>query len=104
MLFIAKVLDAGRINEFDKPYNLLKSKKNLLYKLVAQTGGVEAQKLFEMARRAYFSKQNGSSKKKSDKNENNTDEVLQENVTPNFSIPSITILPETEDDYETTPV
>eukprot|EP00795_Rhopilema_esculentum_P002545 gene2545-740_t len=58
------VLDAGRIKEFDKPYNLLKSKNNLLYKLVAQTGGVEAQKLFEAARKSHFEKKRESLKKK----------------------------------------
>ena len=60
---LCQVLDAGKIKEFDKPYNLLKSKNNLLYKLVAQTGRDEAQKLFEMARTSHFSKNDRSSKK-----------------------------------------
>ena len=76
--FDIQVLDAGRIKEFDKPYNLLKSKNNLLYKLVAQTGGVEAQKLFEAARKSHFEKKRESLKKKeSDDRECGEDGVAQ---------------------------
>ena len=103
-IFIAKVLDAGSIKEFDKPYNLLKSKNNLLYKLVEQTGGAEAQKLFEMARRAYFSKQDNSSKKRKDNKETDADPNVEQSNASNIDIPSIVVHPDTEKELEASPV
>ena len=82
----------------------MKSKNNLLYKLVAQTGGVEAQKLFEMARKAYFSKQDSSSKKKKNIKETSADPDVEQNKTSNIAIPSIVILPDTDKEPEAPPV
>eukprot|EP00794_Sanderia_malayensis_P020176 gene20176-22151_t len=48
------VLDAGYLKEFNEAYNLLRCRNTLLYQLVAQTGGSEAQKLFEIARKKYI--------------------------------------------------
>ena len=98
------MLDAGNIHEFDKPYNLLKSKKNLLYKLVAQTGGAEAQKLFEMARRAYFSKQDRSTEKKNGEKQANSDHDTEQNSPSSIVIPSINVIPEAENGFDTTAV
>ena len=52
---------------------MLRSKNNLLYKLVAQTGGAEAQKLYEIARKSHFSKSKKGKKKKEKNGNGNTD-------------------------------
>ena len=104
LISFPKVLDAGKIKEFDKPYNLLKSKNNLLYKLVAQTGRDEAQKLFEMARRSHLSKTDRSSKQKKNSNEGKADQSMDGNVTSSSNVPSIHIIPDTENDVQTTPL
>ncbi len=44
------VLDAGRIKEFDEPFNLLENKESALYSLVQQTGQNEAENLYEIAK------------------------------------------------------
>ena len=51
----------------------MRSKNNLLYKLVAQTGGAEAQKLYEIARKSHFSKSKKGKKKKENNGNNDTD-------------------------------
>lgn len=47
------VLDAGRIQEFDKPYTLLQNNSGMFYKLVKQTGIAMANDLFTAAKEAY---------------------------------------------------
>ncbi|XP_029925836.1 multidrug resistance-associated protein 4-like isoform X2 [Myripristis murdjan] len=46
-------LDSGTIQEFDHPYILLQNKESALFKLVQQTGQVEAAALLQSARQAY---------------------------------------------------
>ncbi|XP_031147784.1 multidrug resistance-associated protein 4-like [Sander lucioperca] len=45
------VLDNGTIQELDRPFTLLQNKESALYKMVQQTGQVEAAALLESARR-----------------------------------------------------
>ena len=49
-----KVLDAGNLKEFDRPYKLLRCKNSLLFSLVIQTGKCDAQNLFELAYKSYL--------------------------------------------------
>ena len=53
-IFFLKVLDAGNLKEFDRPYKLLRCKNSLLYSLVIQTGKCDAQNLFELAFKSYL--------------------------------------------------
>ena len=53
-IFFLKVLDAGNLKEFDRPYKLLRCKNSLLYSLVIQTGKCDAQNLFELAYKNYL--------------------------------------------------
>ncbi|XP_061693359.1 ATP-binding cassette sub-family C member 4-like [Syngnathoides biaculeatus] len=46
------VLDEGRIQEFDRPFNLLQNKGGALYRLVQQLGPAEAESLLEVAKQA----------------------------------------------------
>jgi len=48
------VIDAGLVVEFDHPHNLLKNKNGHLYKLVAQTGQNNANKLHNIAEQVLF--------------------------------------------------
>lgn len=48
------VLDAGKIVEFDHPYNLLKNKNGFLYSMVDQTGPVNADLLHKIASEVLF--------------------------------------------------
>jgi len=43
------VMDAGKMVEFDHPYNLLKNKDGFLYKMVDQTGKATADFLHSVA-------------------------------------------------------
>jgi len=43
------VMDAGKMVEFDHPYNLLKNKDGFLYKMVDQTGKATADLLHSVA-------------------------------------------------------
>uniref|UniRef100_T1JTT3 Uncharacterized protein n=1 Tax=Tetranychus urticae TaxID=32264 RepID=T1JTT3_TETUR len=45
----SRVLDAGKVEEFDVPYNLLQRKSSLFSKLVAQTGKTMSARLYKMA-------------------------------------------------------
>ncbi|XP_025018201.1 multidrug resistance-associated protein 4-like [Tetranychus urticae] len=47
------VLDAGKVEEFEVPYNLLQRKTSLFSKLVAQTGKSMSARLYKMAAEAY---------------------------------------------------
>uniref|UniRef100_T1JTT6 Uncharacterized protein n=1 Tax=Tetranychus urticae TaxID=32264 RepID=T1JTT6_TETUR len=49
----SRVLDAGKVEEFDVPYNLLQRKSSLFSKLVAQTGKTMSKRLHKMAVEAY---------------------------------------------------
>ena len=53
-IFFLKVLDAGNLKEFDRPYKLLRCKNSLLFSLVIQTGKCDAQNLFELAYKSYL--------------------------------------------------
>ncbi|KAM9321307.1 ATP-binding cassette sub-family C member 4 [Gastrophryne carolinensis] len=44
------VLDAGRVKEFDEPYNLLQNKESLFYNMVQQVGKAEAASLTHTAK------------------------------------------------------
>ncbi|XP_077399671.1 ATP-binding cassette sub-family C member 4-like isoform X2 [Vanacampus margaritifer] len=46
------VLDEGRIQELDRPFNLLQNKDGALYRLVQQLGPAEAEALLEAAKQA----------------------------------------------------
>lgn len=75
----------------------------MLYKLVAQTGGGEAQKLFDTARKSYFNKQNKSSTEPNKENEGPTDSKGNAEETENdIRNPSIKIAPAVADNTETT--
>ena len=51
----------GCVSEFGQPYDLLcKSEGGILSELVAETGTASKDRLFEMARQAYFTKINGN--------------------------------------------
>jgi len=43
------VMDAGKMVEFDHPYNLLENTDGFLYKMVAQTGSATADLLHSVA-------------------------------------------------------
>lgn len=49
------VMDAGTVVEFDHPYNLLKSKNGLFYRMVEQTGSVTSSLLLGIAAKVYES-------------------------------------------------
>jgi len=48
------VMDAGKMVEFDHPYNLLQNKEGVLYKMVEQTGQVTADLLHAVAAEVLF--------------------------------------------------
>lgn len=47
------MLDEGKINEFDAPYQLLQKSEGMLRKLVEQTGKAETMHLLDIAKTAY---------------------------------------------------
>ncbi|XP_039997776.1 multidrug resistance-associated protein 4 [Xiphias gladius] len=47
------VLDAGKIDAYDEPYTLLQNPDGIFYKMVQQTGKLEAAALLEAAKQAY---------------------------------------------------
>jgi ATP-binding cassette subfamily C (CFTR/MRP) protein 4 len=51
------VMDAGKMVEFDHPYNLLKNKDGFLYKMVDQTGKATADLLHSVAAESYRTQQ-----------------------------------------------
>lgn len=48
------VMDAGKMVEFEHPYNLLKNKKGYLYKMVQQTGQATSDVLHSIAAKVRF--------------------------------------------------
>ncbi|KAM6945546.1 ATP-binding cassette sub-family C member 4 [Aplochiton taeniatus] len=50
------VLDAGQIYAYDEPYKLLHNPEGVFYKMVQQTGKMEAASLLEAAKQAYGSR------------------------------------------------
>lgn len=48
------VLDAGRIQEFDEPYELLKNKSGVFYNMVQMTGSEMSRQLHEIAKQAHY--------------------------------------------------
>ncbi|KAG8452202.1 hypothetical protein GDO86_004119 [Hymenochirus boettgeri] len=59
------VLDSGRVVEYDEPYNLLKNKESLFYKMVQQVGKAETAALIETAKQVYLNRSQQESIKKS---------------------------------------
>ncbi|XP_069826776.1 ATP-binding cassette sub-family C member 4 [Dendropsophus ebraccatus] len=50
------VLDAGRVKEYDEPFNLLQNKESLFYKMVQQVGKAEASSLLDTAKQVYLNR------------------------------------------------
>ncbi|XP_046887532.1 ATP-binding cassette sub-family C member 4-like [Hypomesus transpacificus] len=50
------VLDAGQIHAYDEPYTLLQNHSGILYKMVQQSGKMEASDLLQSAKQAYLSR------------------------------------------------
>ncbi|XP_067118442.1 ATP-binding cassette sub-family C member 4-like isoform X1 [Centruroides vittatus] len=66
------VLDAGRIQEFDEPYELLKNKSGSFYNMVQMTGGAMSRQLYEIAKQTYyFHKRRNKISNKEENNKNN---------------------------------
>lgn len=78
----------------------MKSKRNLLYKLVAQTGGSEAQKLFEIARRSHVSKKMKSKERRNEDVDSSRggQEATKSLNRSEFIVPAIKIVPDSDDD------
>ncbi|KAG7502089.1 multidrug resistance-associated protein 4 isoform X1 [Solea senegalensis] len=54
------VLDAGRIQEYDKPYVLLKNQEGFFHQIVQQTGRAEAASLLHSAKQVYMNEKRGT--------------------------------------------
>lgn len=54
MWMCLQVLDAGKIDAYDEPYTLLQNPDGIFYKMVQQTGKLEAAALLEAAKQVRF--------------------------------------------------
>lgn len=56
MISLEQVLDAGKVVEFDEPYNLLQKENFLLFDLVSKTGPELSKQLHLIAKEVYQKK------------------------------------------------
>lgn len=90
VLFSFKVLDEGRLVEFDEPYLLLQKKNSIFTQMVEQTNANAAAGLYEVARRAYKLRHEGPAGQEGEADEE-TNSDLDDDFEPMDALPGITI-------------